>query len=317
MRYNPLLMLFGNRIARVPAAKRARIARSIRIGQWSIVALALLGWGWSELHDQEAGHGPGDQTVAAAKFDPKEASALAAEINRTWNIEVRYEGDPSTFIIYGDHTPPVWSLGRIDDADIVPGLKAIREALSVYPKSFIAKPYNRVHPIFLVRSITIKGLEVGGMIFGASIYVPTRAMQDPYSVTFAEDTFHHEFSLLAFHQGPSPVEAWSAVNPPGFAYETDSDPDVVRAAGHRPDAGETSDAVHEMGFLEKYAESALEEDWQTYAERAFNHPGDLIDFIKRFPRVKAKARIFIDHYESLDPAFNAYFDRTGLDKAIQ
>lgn len=307
MRFNPLLILFGDRVARIPVTKRARIARGIRIGQWSIVALALIGWAWSTLHFPAGAPTP----------DPREAATLASEIKATWGIDVRYDGDPSGFIVYGDRIPDVWSLGRIDAPDVVPGLKAVREALSVYPKTFLAQDANYIHPIFLVRSISIKGLEVGGLIFGTSIYIPTREMQLPYSVTFAEDTFHHEFSLLALYEGQSPKQAWAAVNPPGFVYATEKDPDVAREFGHRADSRDTTDEVHEAGFMVKYAESALEEDWQTYAEQAFGHPAALIDMIGKFPRVKAKAKIFIAHYEALDPGFTAYFVGTGLRDAVK
>ena len=100
--------------------------------------------------------------------------------------------------------------------DLVPGLRAIETALSVYPVSYVSAVRNDASVAFLTRSILVSGQSVGGMYFGGAINVPARDMVNASRVDFAADTFHHEFSLTGLSRGPSPRDAWRAVDPPGF-----------------------------------------------------------------------------------------------------
>ena len=315
-RWHPVDRLIGGWIRRIPEAKRMRVARILGVVKWSVLAgmAGLVLW---QQFGTPADGSPGPVRTELAEAEASAASALAASIKQTWNLEVRYQGDTSKFVLLVDHIPDGWRLDPIAAPDVLPALRAVSAALSVYPTDFIRQHAgSEVGPIFLVRSIWVNGSEVGGMFMAGAIYVPARGMDASASVTFAEDTVHHEFALVGLYAGPSPKAAWAAANAPGFAYQTDHDAEAVRVAGHRPDATDTSDGVHDAGFMIKYAESSLEEDWQTYAEQAFGHPEALVALVKRFPRVKAKTKIFIDHYGTLDPAFAAYFARTGLEAAV-
>ncbi|MDR3435252.1 hypothetical protein [Telmatospirillum sp.] len=311
-----------DRIMAIPPMRRLRIARILSWTAVSMLAVIICLFLW---------HLPGGQDVSAehtlvrtelTEAEKTAASALAETINRTWNVKIRYTGDPSKFVQHldgiPDSIPNTWRLESAVANDVVPALRAINAALSVYPIDFVRKYMGHdIGTIFLVRSLVVNGYSSSGMIFSGAIYVGMRDAANSGIAAFDADTLHHEFALFALYDGPSPKARWAAVNPSDFAYATEHDADVVREIGHRPDAQDTSDAVRELGFMEKWAESSLEEDWQTYAEQAFGHPADLVGLVKRFPRIKAKTRIFIDHYVSLDPAFKAYFERTGLSKAVE
>lgn len=312
-RWNPLTRLFGNRIRRVPPHRRLKAARILGVVKWSVALLLAVFLAW-----QEFGSGssmpPRTETTSREAAD---AAVIAAEIKSTWNVEVRYGEDTSNFILNTDHVPPTWHLDPVAAPDLLPGLSAIKAALSVYPASYVAAVRDDASVVFLARSIVVSGQSFGGMYFGGAIYVPVRDMGDAARVEFAADTFHHEFSLTGLSRGPSPQDAWRAVNPPGFVYRGDRDMAIVRDIERRADGGDQTDDVREAGFLIRYAQSSLTEDWQTYAEQVFGHPAVLADLAKRFPRIKAKAKIFIDHYGALDPGFGAYFDGTGLRDAVE
>lgn len=313
-RWNPLDWFLGDWIRSIPAGRRLRFARRLGVVKWTVIAAMACLVAWQEFGDRAASSSVPprmEMTVAEAS----QASALAASIKRTWDIEVRYQGDTSTFYLPLPHIPDAWKLEPVAAPDIVPGLKAISTALSAYPQSYVKAASSQVGIIYLCRKISINGLEFGGMFSAGAIYVPAIDMDDAYEVTFAQDAVHHEFALTGLYGGQSPQDAWRAVNPPGFAYRGDTDKSIVDTAEHRADANDATDDVHEAGFIFEYAKASLVEDWQTYAEQAFGHPEGLIGLVKRFPRVKAKAKIFVDHYEMLDPAFGAYFERTGLKDA--
>jgi hypothetical protein len=267
-----------------------------------------------------AGIRPGRSATPCTETTPREAAdaaAIAAEIKSTWNIEVRYGQDTSNFILNIDRVPPTWHLDPVAAPDLLPGLRAIKAALSVYPPSYVTAVRDDASVVFLARSIVVGGQSFGGMYFGGAIYVPARDMGDAARIEFAADTFHHEFSLTGLSRGPSPQDAWRAINPPGFVYRGDRDLAIVRDIERRADGGDQTDDVREAGFIVRYAQSSMTEDWQTYAEQAFGHPAGLVDLANRFPRIKAKAKVFVEHYEALDPGFSAYFDRTGLRDAVK
>ena len=312
-RWNPLTRLFGNWIRRVPLHRRLRAARVLGVAKWSIALLLAAFVAW-----QEFGNGsPTPLRMETTSHEAADAAAIAAEIKSTWNIEVRYGPDTSNLILNTDRVPPTWHLDPVAAPDLLPGLRAIKTALSVYPVSYVSTVRDDASVVFLTRSILVGGQSFGGMYFGGAIYVPARDMENASRVDFAADTFHHEFSLTGLSRGPSPQAAWRAVNPPGFVYRGDRDLAIVRDIERRADGGDQTDDVRDAGFIIRYAQSSMTEDWQTYAEQAFGHPAELVDLVTRFPRIKAKTKIFIDHYGVLDPGFGAYFDRTGLRDAVK
>lgn len=297
----------------MPPYRRLKDARFLGIVKWSIALLLAIFVAWQEF----AGGSSTPLRMEATPREAADAAAIAAEIKSTWNIDVRYGQDTSNFILNTDHIPPTWHLDPVAAPDLLPGLRAIKTALSVYPVSYVSAVRDDASVVFLTRSILVSGQSFGGMYFGGAIYVPARDMENGSRVEFAVDTFHHEFSLTGLSRGPSPQEAWRAVNPTGFVYQGDHDLAIVRDIERRADGGDETDDVREAGFIVRYAQSSMTEDWQTYAEQAFGHPAGLIDLVKRFPRIKAKAKIFIDHYGALDPGFVTYFDRTGLRDAVK
>jgi hypothetical protein len=275
----------------------------------------IVGWQW---HDAATTTGVLPPRLAMTASEQSRAAALAASIKARWNIEARYAGDTNGFTVVGTDIPSSWKLEPVAGEDVVPGLKAIESALQAYPESYVRSASRQAPVFFLVRSIKIGDLGFGGMFSASAMYIPVADMGDRYDVTFAQDTVHHEFALTGLYGGTSPQDSWRAANEPGYVYPAEGgNKPVIDAAEHAPDADAATDQVHAAGFVVKYAESSLVEDWQTYAEQVFGHPADLVELVKRFPRIKAKARIFIDHYETLDPAFRTYFDHTGLAEVVE
>lgn len=199
-------------------------------------------------------------------------------------------------------------------ADLPPGsepaaLRSLDAAMAVYPPGFLHRMLRRVA---MAGDLTVFGEEAGGLFGGAMVTVSYRYVGDPGSDGFDTDTFHHELSSVVRAQVAFNVTTWSAANPPGFAYM-----DLAAYKATLADAGSVDGdpALHAAGFVARYGQTSLDNDFNTYAEKVFGHGPDFAREIAAFPRMRRKTRQLMDIYEALDPGFADYFRRTGLDAA--
>ena len=189
-----------------------------------------------------------------------------------------------------------------------PATQALASALAIYPPGFVDK---LVHRIALAGQITFWDTQVGGFFVADTIALNAHDVASPGGEIFLADSFHHELSSIVRNQVLFNVSDWTANNSAGFAYA--SLDDYKRILAQRPPV-DGDDALHAQGFVSLYGTTSLDNDWNTYAERVFGHPRDLADEIKRFPRMRDKARQLLSVYRRLDPRFNAFFDATGLNE---
>ena len=187
-----------------------------------------------------------------------------------------------------------------------PATQALASALAIYPPGFVDK---LVHRIALAGQIKLWNTQVGGFFVADTIALNTHDVASPGGETFLADSFHHELSSIVRNQILFNVSDWTANNPAGFAYA--SLDEYKRILAQRPSV-EGDDVLHAKGFVSLYGTTSLDNDWNTYAERVFGHPRDLANEIKRFPRMRDKARQLLTVYRRLDPRFDAFFDAIGL-----
>ena len=242
--------------------------------------------------------------VERPRADP--AGPLRAEIAARWGLTVlSTDLDRAIAPRVARPTMPV-HLADLPSAQQPMALAVVRDALSVYPPDFVRRILREV---VLAGDITVWGETTGGLYGGPMIAVNFRGIDDPASRGFDVDTVHHELSSIVRRQVSFDVTAWEAANPPGFHY--------MDASGYRAtlaDAGsvEGDEALHRAGFVSRYGQTTLDNDWNTYAERVFGHGEDLARVIATSAPMRAKTQMLLDIYLSLDPSFAAYFDRAGL-----
>lgn len=70
---------------------------------------------------------------------------------------------------------------------------------------------------------------------------------------------------------------------------------------------------YENGFLSKYAETSVENDFNTYAEFVFAKPDELIKLAEHAPLIAKKLRLFIDAYSTLSPEMASIFNQSPLE----
>lgn len=75
--------------------------------------------------------------------------------------------------------------------------------------------------------------------------------------------------------------------------------------------------LYNKGFVAKDGLTGLYIDAQTYAMRIFGNPREFAQIIRKYPRVKGKARIVMNIYLTLAPELKSFFDQSGLTDAVK
>lgn len=250
-------------------------------------------------------------TVAEESADPDQ---LADFIKRQWGVTVRWR-DPKSFYDWPLTAEPAnWTVAPIADRNVAPALKLVIEALSVYPPGFVRETMG---PLFLCGALQVGTDPVGGLTYLSAIYVVAPDLDDAGMRIFVRDTVHHEFSTLALSKGTLDEAAWQKADPAGFAYAIETDKNAKLDATRLHDDPSDLPALYAAGFMSRYAEASIRNDFNTYADAVFGHPADLIALMARYPRIQRKVQLFEAAYVALDPGFRDYFARVGLDQAGQ
>ena len=106
---------------------------------------------------------------------------------------------------------------------------------------------------------------------------------------------HSEFSSILFHNYNFPKAKWAALNPKSFKY-----------VGRGPDMLEEknlygqNDLLLRQGFLVKYSQASMEEDFNMIVRWLFIKPKELEIVANKYPIIKAKRDLVIKFYESID-----------------
>ncbi|MBV1872218.1 MAG: hypothetical protein KUG83_06690 [Gammaproteobacteria bacterium] len=186
----------------------------------------------------------------------------------------------------------------IEKANLNRFIKNLERELEKYPVEVIKQ---NLSTIYLFKELSFYGVGYGGTSIGNSIYLTGGAIEEGYDNTYMANVFHHELSSIFFRDHPFPKEAWSSINPEEFAY-VDSYNEVLAAV---TEANESGDNVgsHEEGFVSKYGQSTLENDFNMYAEMIFMDPQKLKSLSEKYPRVRQKYELTKNFYTSMSEDF--------------
>jgi hypothetical protein len=190
--------------------------------------------------------------------------------------------------------------------ELVPNaVEGIKRALRKYPNTFLKKNLVRV---FLVNNLLVDGQPCGGVNAPETktIYVDLDNLDSGEVAAWSEETIHHEFAHLLADNHPRRIsmEAWSALNNPGFKYGNGGT-DAIRIG---KDGDEITPKYLSQGFVEEYSKSDPSEDFATLCERMFSGDRDVQQAAARYPLLHRKAGRVIAFYHSLDPSFTeGYF----------
>ena len=173
-------------------------------------------------------------------------------------------------------------------------LPAVEEFLSAYPVEIIKSNLSDLH---LVGTLQFEGKSAGGAYIGRSIYISSKwgflHYFDNWSLL---GTMHAELSSILFQHYDFPKEQWQNLNPAGWRYEGTG----IEMLG-RGDLYVRTEQLFRDGFLEKYSQSSLENDFNTLVEWAVIRPGELQSLSAKYERISKKYQLVREFYKAVDP----------------
>lgn len=173
------------------------------------------------------------------------------------------------------------------------------ETLALYPTEVLN---NNLKAVYGLGRLTIRDVVTAGSNSRAAIYVVMSARLPDDTV---RRVVHAEFSsiLLRNHKSLFPETSWTLVNPEGFVYS--------RAAARDSQDGSVTrrydPALLEQGFIRKFSQASVEEDFRAYASLLLVGDGQLWEAMETYPRVKAKAALTMQFYAAMNPKFTPEF----------
>jgi hypothetical protein len=203
--------------------------------------------------------------------------------------------------------PSSWYKGKInakvealDTTEIERSVKVLKLAMSKYPPGLISKNLKK---IYVLKNLEFYGVGYGGTYSDDIIYLANSGKQDGYTDDFIERGFHEEFSsvLLQNYSGYFDKVQWNEINGPEFKYGCVNGYEAIES-GNASEKFE--EKYNEMGFLDQYATSTMENDLNAYAKNIFCPRENFWDLVQKYRKLDAKLRIVIDFYAKIDPMFN-------------
>ena len=206
--------------------------------------------------------------------------------------------DEIIFTADGDIFPSEWYGTDIDakaenlsEDEIERSKRIIISALDKYPIQFLK--YN-LKSVYVLKSMSFFGVNYGGTNSVDCVYVANDGEDMGYTDIIIEQEFHHEFSsILFFKYGYIFNESgWRQVNPAGFEYFDE----VTGGAGAIKEgraSQEFDPKAHEAGFLYEYAQSTVENDFNSFAENIFMGNENFFETVERYEKLKMKLGLIV------------------------
>jgi len=217
-------------------------------------------------------------------------------------------GDPDTFYVppysSADAKLPEGKAFTASPTVLHESLKGVEDALNCYPKGFVS---SLIKAIFISGELWFDGERAGGTYGRSWLIVASSSKQEDIESNYNSAFYgvHHELSSFVINRWPMVIVEWGELMPAGWEPTTSYSKALGVDRSAKPD--------YANGFLSKYAETSVENDFNTYAEFAFGRSDELVDLAGRYPLVAKKLRLFIDAYMSTSPEMAAIFEQSSLE----
>lgn len=213
------------------------------------------------------------------------------------------------FVTENNMFPSSWYEGKVhahatslDKKEQRRSLHIIQKALKKYPAEFLKRHLKKV---YVLHTLEFFGQKFGGTyaIDKDVVYLSNKGTRLGYTNQYIEQVFHAEFSSLLFNTYPHyfPKEDW--INASKIQHGNSG----VTALQN----GETDEnfehRYHEYGFLNQYAMSSIENDFNSFAKNIFAADRSFWTSINRYQLLKQKKMLIIQFYTKLDEHFNEQF----------
>jgi len=221
-------------------------------------------------------------------------------------VLIAYEVDEHTF-------PKSWKTKEVnatavslDTVEIERSTQLIKTALKKYPVEVLNK---NLRTIYVLKSIEFYGQVYGGTNSTAIVYLGNNGVENGYTDTFVEQSFHHEFSSILLRNFPSRFKKseWTSVN--RLSYGEGG----VQALMNSKDSQEFDSTFNSNGFLHEYATSSMENDFNSFAENLFMPEKEFWNLVEADAGLTKKLNVIIDFYHQINEQFTKEYFKSFLD----
>lgn len=206
--------------------------------------------------------------------------------------------------------PDYWYIGEeinpkaesLSPAEIERSKEVMGKALKKYPDILLSENLTK---LYVLGYLECFGVPYGGTASpynGGLVYIVNGGLEMGYDNYWLEQTFHSEFSHVLYEKYTNlfKEDEWKNNNPEDFEYFYDFGAEALQS---ETASLEFDPKLYEKGFLFQYAQATLEEDMASIAENLFLNDGTFWDIYNQYPRIKAKADLLIEFYNTLNKTF--------------
>jgi len=212
-----------------------------------------------------------------------------------------FTADADTFPVEWYESPFNAQAENLASEEIERSKKIIIAALKKYPIEVLN--YN-LKKVYVLKSMNFFGADYGGTNSVDVVYVCNASMGMGYTDYYIEESFHHEFSsiLLRNYRSLFNEQQWRDINPEGFQYfdESTGGSGAIKEGKASKEFNEES---HNSGFLYEYAQSTLENDFNSFAENIFMGNEDFFTVSEQYEKINMKLDLIISFYNTINPQF--------------
>ncbi|BFM09784.1 hypothetical protein [Halioxenophilus aromaticivorans] len=243
---------------------------------------------------------------------PAEKSRIEQQYGIQINGTIESENFPPNEIVDGEIDKYTVITSVKNKFDFSQSISVIADSFSLYPATILN---NNLNNAYIVDDLTLGGANVWGTysIEKRSLYI-LNLFQYHYPQgeikRNLEKMLHHEISSVLMKNHQFDTALWRSAIGEGFQYEIDKDPwyqwmlirDYIE-----PEELSSEKELLQRGLLRQYAETGVENDFNTYAEVIFGEPKRMRKLISDYPIIARKYQVFKEFYLSIDPGFAPVF----------
>jgi hypothetical protein len=220
-------------------------------------------------------------------------------------VRLKFEAGATAF-------PEKWYGGKIraQAVSLAPSEKEnVKKCMEMtFRKYPVALLCSNLESVYVLKSMKFYGVPYGGTSSGNRVYITDDEENLNCSYDLLENYFHHEFSSILLHNYSSDFSKrkWKKLNPKGFKYGKGG----LQAIRNNAADMVFDSLLNKNGFLTKYSEASLEEDFNLYCQNIFNGGEEFWRLVDAFPAIRAKTELVIRFYNRINPVFTERYFRS-------
>ena len=220
-------------------------------------------------------------------------------------IDILFDTEPRMF-------PHLWYCKRIGaKAESLPkedrteAMDLLNKAIAKYPEEVL---FVYLRKVYILKSLTFFNVPYGGTNAKNVIYITYDNIRPGRTSEYVEGVFHHEFSSVLFRkfQRKLDKQTWLNINPSGFEYGEGG----VEAIKRGEASMEFDYNLLAIGFLNKYSQSAFEEDINVFSQNLFSGGEQFWFIVDTFENIKKKTELIIEFYHTINSDFTEEYFRS-------